>query len=267
MIDSLKPTSLADEFEAIISSAEFSSMSSTQLREKTAETLELCGHTRTSGFDIDKEATDFVLQPSWRTHPDRWMALRLIAEDYFSGDDHTSEGEKEEPDEETDESADADADAEDEDDEGSAAEKAIESVVGKFSKKKEVDEFLLGTLPRIPIIGWPVRILIFAFEIMRSAWNWFLDFLTKIAERLDIKNNLVASIDYVARISPITRILVIVIATTISYFGFILFAVILPLLRIITDPLGRLFRTIRKRLNRGSSPDEEDSDDESGVPT
>jgi hypothetical protein len=162
MIDRLQPKPLADEFEAIISSAEFSNMSSAQLREKTAEALERCGHPRASGFDIDKEETDFSLQPSWHTHPDRWMALRLIAEDFLSADALTSEDEKEEADEEADEPADAEADTDD--DEGSAAEKVIDSVVGKFSRKKEIDEFLLVRLPRIPVIGWPMKILIYAFQ-------------------------------------------------------------------------------------------------------
>lgn len=267
MIDKLQPKPLPAEFEAIISSADFSNMSSIQLRERTAEALERCGHTRASGFDIDKEASDFLLQPSWHTHPDRWMALRLIAEDYLSADALSSEDEKEEIDEETEEPADAEGDAASDDEEGSAAEKAIELVVGKYSKKKEIDDFLLGTLPGIPVIGWPVKFLIVVFEAMRSAWNWFLDSLTKIADRLDLKNNLVAGMDYAAGLHPVIKFFVVFFATVISYFGFIIFAVIFPLLRVITDPLGRLFRTIQRRLNRGSPSDEEDSDDESGVPT
>ena len=267
MIDRLQPKPFGDEFEAIISSTEFSNMSSTELREKTAEALERRGHTRASGFDIEKEANDFLLQPSWHTHPDRWMALRLIAEEYFSADAGTSEDEKEEVEEETEESADDEGDASGEDEEGSAAEKAIESVVGKYSKKKEIDDFLLVTLPGIPVIGWPVKILIFVFRVMRSAWYWFLDLLTKIADRLDLKNNMVAGMDYAAKISPITRYVIIFLATIISYFGFFIFAIIIPLLRLISDPIGRLFKTIQRRLNRGSPSDEEDSDDEGGVPT
>jgi hypothetical protein len=265
VIERLQPKPFGKEFEIIASSDKFSTMSSAELRERAAEALERCGHTKGSGFDVDQEAADFLLQPSWRTHPDRWIALRLIAEDFFAAEDDAPEEEKEEPDEETEEPTDPESDVEESDDEGSAAEKAIESVVGKFSKKKEVDEFLLGTLPRIPIIGWPMRLAIFLFNVLNSAWNWFLDLLTKIADRLDLKNNLVDGIDYVARISPITRIIITILATLISYFGFILFSIIFPLIRVITDPLGRLFKTVQKRLNRGSS-EEEDGDDDSGVP-
>ena len=262
MISRLQPRSFASEFDAIISSADFSTLSSAQLREKTVEALQRCGHGEGSAFDIDEEEPRFIKQPSWATHPDRWMALRLVAEDYFSAEDPASDGEKEEAEEEPVEPSDDEDDTESEEDDGSAAQRAIESVVGKFSKKKEVDDFLLGTLPTLPVIGWPVRVLIAIFEFLRFAWNWFLDFLTKIADRLDVKNNLIHAIEYVAGRSRLTKAIVVVLATTVSYLGFFIFAVIFPVLRVIADPFGRLIRTIRKRLRS----EDDDSDDDSGVP-
>ena len=188
---------------------------------------------------------------SWDTRKSDWRVILEAADLYLNPP--KAQGEEEEEEEEEESAEPESVDGEEEDANGGI----IDRITEEFSAKSQIDEFLLERLPQIPVIGLPMRFLIWLWSLWIYIWHQFLDFLKRVGKAMDTENNVVWGIHIAAGYWWPLRILIMILATIVAYTHWFWAALLLPIMRWLTDPIGRTIRFFRRALGRPASAEAE----------
>ena len=191
----------------------------------------------------------------------RWNVLMQAISEITSKTD-PSKGNSEEPEDDEEEEPPEEPEGEDDDSAENAANGVIEKITEDFSKKAAIDAFLLKELPNIPILGLLVRGLVGVYNLWSRLWGLFVELLATIADYMDLQNNIIRAIKFVADIAWPFRVFVIFLATTTSYAAWLWLLILLPILRFLWDPIGRTFKFLKKSLKQSGPSEEEGGDEE-----
>lgn len=212
-------------------------------------------------FDLSAFTARVAHLKSYETNSARWGTLLNQVEKSLAQDPMKSDAGNEPEAGEDEENGAAESGSEDDSSEATAS-GIIDDLTREYSRKREMDAYIMREVPKLPVVGPLLRIIVFVYDTANRALELLVQGLKWIAGILNLQNNIVWAIRVVAEIAWPFRVLVIFLTTVLNYSAWFWLLVLLPILRFIWDPIGRTFRFLRKSLGKsdGNDPDGNDGD-------